>query len=96
VFNTGPDNGLTIRDLAEKICAMVGGKKTINWHTRPVRAGEIYFLNSSNAKATKMLGWEPKVSLEDGLRRTIELWRAQLGCPDVADSIYHDHPVCVK
>ena len=29
-------------------------------------------LVADNAKAKKLLGWEPKVSLDEGLKRTIE------------------------
>jgi UDP-glucose 4-epimerase len=78
-FNTGPDNGISIRDVAEKIKQHLGWSGTINWHTRPVRPGEINYLNSSNEKATRMLGWSPKVSLDEGLDRTIEIWKKNLG-----------------
>jgi UDP-glucose 4-epimerase len=78
VFNTGPDNGLTIGELADRIAGLLGWRGTINWNTIPKRPGEIFYLNSSNEKISKRTGWEPKVSLDDGLRRTIEIWRENL------------------
>lgn len=87
VFNTGPDNGLGIRELAEKIAGIIGWQGEIQWHTRPVRPGEIPYLNSSCEKATKMLGWEPKVSLAEGLSRTIEIWSENLGIKSVVASL---------
>jgi nucleoside-diphosphate-sugar epimerase len=75
VFNTGPDNGLTIEALADTIAGMLDWRGTINWHTIPKRPGEIFYLNSTPAKVVKHTGWEPKVSLDDGLRRTIDIWR---------------------
>ena len=30
------------------------------------------------SKAKRLLGWEPKITLEDGLQRTLEYFRAQL------------------
>lgn len=75
VFCTGPDNGITIRELAEMVREKTGFDGTINWHTIPKRPGEIYYLNSTPKKAKKVLGWEPKVGLSEGLDRTIEIWR---------------------
>lgn len=79
VFNTGPDNGLTIEALALKIAEKLDWRGQINWNTRPVRPGEIFYLNSSAAKAKRVLGWEPKVSLDEGLDRTIAIWKKNLG-----------------
>lgn len=75
VFNTGPDNALTIQDLVGEIARMLAWEGKINWYTRPRRPGEIFYLNSSNEKITRTIGWKPKVSLEEGLERTINLWR---------------------
>ncbi len=74
VFNTGPDNGITIEELAAKISALLGWHGKINWNTRPRRPGEIFYLNSSNAKVTKAIGWKPVTSLSEGLRKLIDLW----------------------
>lgn len=75
VFCTGPDNGITIKELADMVKERTGFEGNINWNTIPKRPGEIYYLNSTNKKATDILGWEPKVSLSEGLDRTIEIWR---------------------
>lgn len=74
-FVTGPDNALPISELADLCRKLTGFEGAVEWHTIPKRPGEIYYLNSDPAKAKAVLGWEPKVDLEDGLRRTIELWR---------------------
>jgi nucleoside-diphosphate-sugar epimerase len=74
-FVTGPANGITIRRLVYMIADMLGWKGTINWNTIPKRPGEIYYLNSSPTKAKILLGWEPKVSLEEGIKRTIDMLR---------------------
>jgi nucleoside-diphosphate-sugar epimerase len=72
---TGPDNALSIRDLVDKVRTELQWRGTVNWRTIPARVGEIFFLNSDPAKAGAVLGWSPKVDLDEGLRRTIELWR---------------------
>lgn len=79
VFVTGPDNGLAIEALAGKIAAMLDWRGTINWNTRPVRPGEIMYLNSRADKLKRLIGWEPKVSLDEGLKRTIAIWKKNLG-----------------
>lgn len=78
VFNTGPANALSIRDLAENISGQLKWKGKINWNTRSIRAGEIFYLNSSNQKIKETIGWEPKTNLEEGLRRTIQIWKERL------------------
>jgi len=76
IFTIGPDNPIKIRDYAELIAKKLDWKGTINWDTKLFRAGEIYWLNSNNTLIKKKLGWEPKVTLEEGLDKTIEIWKA--------------------
>lgn len=78
VFCTGPNNALSIKSLVELIAFKLKWNGKVNWGTKPERPGEIYILNSSNDKATKILGWSPKVDLSTGLDRTIELWKNNL------------------
>ena len=74
VINTGNGKGITIGDLAEKIISLIdvpnlkisGDEKRI----RPEKS-EVKELICDNSKAKKLLGWEPKYSLEEGLKETI-------------------------
>lgn len=79
VFVCGPDNGLSIAELVELCAQHLNWSGKINWHHRkdglPDLPGEIYYLNSSGKKAKELLGWEPKVPLEVGIDRVIEIWR---------------------
>jgi len=79
IFCTGPNNAISIKALVDKIAKMINWNGTVNWNTKPKRHGEIYVLNSTNKKATELLGWEPKVELDDGLQRTIKIWKDKLG-----------------
>lgn len=78
VFVTGPDNALSIRDLADVVIKKLAWDGDLRWHTQPLRPGEIFYLNSQAAKAAHLLGWEPRVGLSEGLDRTIEIWRRNL------------------
>lgn len=78
IFCTGPDNAVTIDTLVDMIAKKIGWTGTINWDTKPKRHGEVYVLNSTSAKATRLLGWKSKVELNDGLDRTIKIWQSNL------------------
>jgi len=75
-FVTGPDNALSICSLAEKIKEKLDWHGKIVWGTRPILPGEVYYLNSNPAKAKKILGWEPKIDLKEGIERAIKIWKA--------------------
>jgi nucleoside-diphosphate-sugar epimerase len=66
-INLGSDRMVTIGDLAEMIIKISGKALDINFVEGPqgVRAR-----NSDNSKAKAVLGFEPQISLEDGLART--------------------------
>jgi len=74
-FTTGPENGITIQDLATIIANKLDWKGKINWYTREIRDGEIFYLNSNNKLVSELTGWEPKISLDEGLDKTIAYWR---------------------
>ena len=75
IFTIGPDNPIKIKDYAELIAKKLNWNGKINWNTKLFRAGEIYWLNSNNNLIQKKLGWSPQVSLENGLDKTIEIWK---------------------
>lgn len=75
IFTVGPDNPIKIKDLASIIAKKLNWNGVINWNKKPKRQGEIYWLNSNHNLLTKHTGWIPKVSLNDGIDRTIEIWR---------------------
>jgi len=73
-INLGANGEVSIGDLAETIIRLVGRPVEIvidQERFRPERS-EVMRLWSDNRKAKQRLGWEPQVSLEDGLRQTIE------------------------
>lgn len=78
VFNVGPNNPIKIENYAKLIANKLNWKGNLIWHTKPRRPGEIYLLNSSEEKIRKMTGWYPKVSLDEGLDKTIQMWRDKL------------------
>ena len=78
IFTLGPDSPIKIKEYANKIANKLGWNGKINWNTKPARPGEIYWLNSNSNLVEKTLGWKPKISLDDGLDSTIDIWKSKI------------------
>jgi GDP-L-fucose synthase len=72
-LNIGTGEDLTIKELAEKISRIVGFKGQTKWDSSKPDGTPRKVLDVSRLKA---LGWEPKISLEDGIRQTIQWFEA--------------------
>ncbi|MCE1247536.1 MAG: GDP-mannose 4,6-dehydratase [Firmicutes bacterium] len=73
VMNIGTGVGTSVNELYERMRAIVDiDLKPIY---EPDRPGEINRIAINPAKAGKVLGWEPKVDMNDGLRETIDYFR---------------------
>ena len=73
-FNIGCGERLSISELWGRISALAG--RAIPARHEPSRAGDVRDSLASLDRARSILGWTPSVSLEDGLRRTIDSFRA--------------------
>jgi dTDP-glucose 4,6-dehydratase len=73
-FNLGTGKDITINDLILLISNLIGLIAEIEVDEQRLRGNqsEVMRLISDNSKASKILGWKPKFSLEDGLRSTID------------------------
>ncbi|MBL9191518.1 MAG: SDR family oxidoreductase [Opitutaceae bacterium] len=74
--NIGNPGEFTMRELAELTLKLVGGKSKIVH--RPLPSDDPKQRQPDITLARKVLGWEPKVSLEQGLQHTIAYFRTQL------------------
>lgn len=80
VVNIGSGAAVTIGKLVEKIVQLTGKKVTIvseEARIRPV-ASEVMELLCDNSKAMRLIGWEPRYTLDDGLKEVIEYIGARL------------------
>lgn len=77
ILTIGPSNALQIDELVDIIAKKIGWSGAVLWDQKPKRPGEIYVLNSGNKLITELTGWEPKVSLNDGLDLTIAHWKSK-------------------
>ena len=67
--NLGNPQELTILEFAERIRRLTGTTAQLDF--KPLPQDDPKRRQTNIGKATKILGWEPKVSLEDGLKETI-------------------------
>jgi UDP-glucuronate decarboxylase len=68
-MNLGNPGEFTIRELAEKVIDLTGSKSKMI--RKPLPADDPMQRKPDITFAKKALGWEPKINLEAGLKRTI-------------------------
>jgi NAD dependent epimerase/dehydratase len=76
----GQGSTVTIGTLARRCIKVTGSKAkivSVQQRVRPPKS-EVELLICNPAKAKKLLGWQPEVELEEGLRRTAEFLRNHL------------------
>ena len=74
--NLGNPGEFTMLELAEKVLAKVGGKSKIVF--KPLPQDDPKMRRPDISLAKKELGWEPKVSLDEGLDEVIDYFRRNL------------------
>ncbi|HPX34451.1 MAG TPA: SDR family oxidoreductase [Bacteroidales bacterium] len=72
-INIGNPEEFTIHQLAETVVRMTGSKSKIVYH--PLPSDDPLQRKPDISKARQLLGWEPKIKLEEGLMKTIEYFR---------------------
>lgn len=76
VINLGNPDERTVLEIGELIRKLVGSSSPVDF--LPGRDEEVSRRCPDITKARQALGWEPKITLEDGLKQTIEWIREQL------------------
>ena len=74
--NIGNPHELTIEEIARTIVRLVGSRSKIVY--RPLPVDDPKQRQPDITRARTLLGWEPKVSLEDGLRIAIEYFKTKV------------------
>ncbi|RPJ72011.1 MAG: SDR family oxidoreductase [Acidobacteria bacterium] len=75
--NIGNPHEMTVEEMARAIVRMTGSKSEIVY--RPLPTDDPKVRQPDITRARTLLGWEPKVQLEQGLTRTIDYFRSKVG-----------------
>jgi UDP-glucose 4-epimerase len=73
-ISTGRD--VTVNELFRKLALLTGYRGEAQHGPR--RKGDVYKIALDNTRAMRELGWEPRVSLEEGLALTVDYFREQV------------------
>ena len=73
-MNLGNPAEMTIREFADYVCRLTGARCEVEH--RPLPEDDPKKRRPDISKARRILGWEPKVALSEGLRLTIEYFRS--------------------
>jgi CDP-glucose 4,6-dehydratase len=82
-FNAGGGRPHRVGDVVELICRLAGTDVVPDIRGTGTPAGEIDRQWVDYSKLNRLTGWEPTVTIEEGMRRTIDWYRDRL--PSTAD-----------
>ena len=74
IFNIASGNPVKIKTIIEKIVNITGSGKPL-YGERKYRQGENMSLYADINKAKKILNWEPKITIDNGLEKTIKYYK---------------------
>ncbi len=82
IFNISSNTPITIKTLATLVAEMINDHAIglINFGRIKYRSGESMEYLASNIKSDLVLGWTPRIALNDGVRQTIEWHRSSMNC----------------
>ncbi len=83
-INLGTGQGVRIGDLVERIRQLTQSPYPVVTEAQRLRptSSEVWQLVSDNRKAQRVLGWQPRIPLEEGLQRTIQWVKQTLNTPE--------------
>ena len=71
-----------IKDVVARVVALTGSQSPIHFGAKPHIPGEMWKTSGNPGKAGALLGWAPRVRLDDGLRATIDWFRKHAAAYD--------------
>ncbi len=76
IFNLEGMRRVTIKEMAKTIQRLVDTEVRIEY--LPARPGDYEGKEASNDKIKRLLGWEPRIDFEEGMKKTISWYRSEV------------------
>jgi len=76
--NIASGEPITIRSLVEHIAALLNSRDRVKFGAIPAGLNDPPFLVADTRRLREETGWQPKITLEEGLEDTIKWWRKVL------------------
>lgn len=86
VFNVGSGHHFTVREVAERMARVMGKEFIEPQITGKYRAGDIRHCFADISQARRVLGYEPRVSFEEGLAELVDWLQGQAAVDRVAQA----------
>ena len=84
IINIGTGEDVTIKELAETIVEVTGYKNEYEWDTSKPNGTLRKVMNVDKIKS---LGWEPEISLREGIESTYEWYKKSIGYEEVVHKV---------
>ena len=75
VMNAANGERISLNELLE-VLKKITAQETVSAEYQPERKGDVKHSQADNRRAVECLGYEKRVGLEEGLRRTIDWWKS--------------------
>jgi NAD dependent epimerase/dehydratase len=84
-YNAGSQRAIKISDLIEIILQLTSSHKSVVQEEKRLRPtnSEVRALLADSTRFVRATGWSPQVKLQEGLKRTVDWWRARLSANQV-------------
>lgn len=74
-FNIGTGQSVSLKDFVKIVEKITGKRANVKWGAIVYRKNEIFDSKADISIARRLLNWQPKTSLEEGLRNTINWYK---------------------